>query len=76
MGKKKRHVRITLPESLVEQMDRLVEEERFTSRAELIRYGVRLAMIFEVKRLHQRAEDYAYQDIIAGIERGWSVLGH
>ena len=72
----KRPVRVVLPEILVKQMDRLVKEDHFTSRAEIVRYGVRLAIMFETERLHQRAEDYAYQDIRAGLERGRSVSGH
>jgi len=67
---------VVLPEALLEQMDRLIKEDRFTSRAEIIRYGVRLAIMLERERLHQRAEDYAYQEIIAGLRRGISVSGH
>ena len=73
---KKRAIRVVLPEGLVEQMERLVKEDRFTSRAEITRFGVRLAIMFEKGKLHQRAEDYGYQDIIAGIKRGMSVSGH
>ena len=78
MGKtiKKKAIRVVLPEALVEQMDRFVKEDRFTSRAEIIRYGVRLAIMLEKGRLHQRAEDYAYQEVVAGLQRGMGVSGH
>jgi len=74
--KRKKAIRVVLPEALVEQMDKLVKEDRFTSRAEIIRYGVRLAIMLEKGRLHQRAEDYAYQEVIVGLQRGMGVSGH
>jgi len=35
-----------------------------------------LAIMLEKGRLHQRAEDYAYQEVIAGLQRGMGVSEH
>ena len=71
--KEKEVIRVALPKRLAEKIDELIKENHFTSRAEAVRYGLGLAILFEYRRLHQRAEDYAYQHIVEGIKRGGSV---
>jgi Arc/MetJ-type ribon-helix-helix transcriptional regulator len=68
----KKIVPVALPFGLAEELDLLVKEGEFNSRSEAIKYGARLVVLMS-KRTHQRAEDYAYQEIKAGIERGKNV---
>jgi len=35
--RRKKAIKVVLPEALLEQMDRLIKEDRFTSRAEIIK---------------------------------------
>lgn len=60
---------VSIPKGLVKQIDHLVEKGIFSSRSDAIRFGVRLVAMIE-KRTHERAEEYAYEDIIEGLKRG------
>lgn len=63
---------VSLPTGLVDEIDRLVEMKVFGSRSEALRYGARLAVLFQ-NRVHARAEDYAYDEAKKGLRRGKSV---
>ncbi len=57
---------VKLERGLVKEMDELIKEHKFSSKAEIIRYGIRLVTLFERKKLpldlHERAERYLYED--------------
>ncbi len=63
---------VSLPMGLVEEIDDLVDHKLFGSRSEVLRYGARLAVIYH-RRLHTRAEEYALDEIEAGLKRGKDV---
>ncbi len=63
---------VSLPSGLVDEIDHLVAEKIFSSRSEALRYGARLAVLFQ-NRLHFRAEEYGYQEIKRRLRRGRSV---
>ena len=70
MDKKQRIVvPIALPSGLAEELDNLVREGEFVSRNEALKFGARLVVMMS-SRIHKRAEDYAYGEIIEGIRRG------
>lgn len=69
MKKERESVPVSLPKGLTRELDKLVEEGLFNSRSEALRFGARLVVMLE-KRLHKRAEDYAYDEIKEGLERG------
>jgi len=52
---------VSIPAGLVGEIDRLVAEKVFGSRSEALRYGARLAVLFQ-NRVHHRAEEYAYEE--------------
>lgn len=60
---------VSLPKGLVMEIEEMVKRGEFSSKSEAIRFGTRLLVMLE-KRLHERAEDYAYQEIIEGLKRG------
>lgn len=62
-------VPIALPSGVAEQLDQLVKEGEFVSRNEALKFGARL-VIMMMSRIHKRAEDYAYDEIVEGIRRG------
>ncbi len=62
-------VPVSLPSGLAQEIDSLVEEGEFTSRSEALKFGARLVVLMS-KRTHQRAEDYAYEEIKEGLQRG------
>jgi Arc/MetJ-type ribon-helix-helix transcriptional regulator len=68
MKKDRESVPISLPKGLVQQLDALVKKGEFSSRSEALRFGARLVLMLE-KRLHERAEDYAYSEIREGLRR-------
>ncbi len=63
---------VSLPMGLAEEIDYLVDEKIFGSRSEALRYGARLAVLFH-DRVHSRAEEYAYEETVAGLKRGRNV---
>lgn len=67
---KRKLVPVSLPQGLAQEIDTLVEEGEFTSRSDALKFGARLVVLMS-KRTHQRAEDYAYDEIKEGLERGW-----
>lgn len=67
--KKRIIVPISLPDGLARELDELVREGQFASRNEALKFGVRL-VIMMLRRTHERAEDYAYEEIKEGILRG------
>ncbi len=66
---KRKLVPVSLPEGLVQEIDALIEEGDFTSRGEALKFGVRLVVLMS-RRTHQRAQDYAYEEIQEGLQRG------
>jgi len=64
---------VSLPKGLIGEIDELVESGIFSSRTEVLRYGARLVVLKERRRIHERAEDYAYDEIKEGIQRGRDV---
>lgn len=67
----RKSVPVSLPSELVEELDALVEEGVFSSRSDAIRYGARLIVREEKqhRRLHERADDRAAEDIRERMER-------
>lgn len=68
MGTKK-IIPLALPEGLAIEIDKLIEKGEFVSRNEALKFGARLVVMM-LSRTHQRAEDYAYQEIKDGVMRG------
>jgi Arc/MetJ-type ribon-helix-helix transcriptional regulator len=64
---------VSLPRGLLGDIDELVEKGIFSSRTDVLRYGARLVVLKEKRRIHERAEDYAYDEIKEGIQRGRDV---
>lgn len=69
MIKRRIIVPIALPEGLAKELDEIVKEGQFSSRNEALKFGVRLVVMM-MRRTHERAEDYAYQEIKEGMLRG------
>lgn len=65
----RRVIPISLPRGLADELDELVKEGLFDSRSEALKFGARL-IILMMRRVHERAEDYAYNEIVEGIRRG------
>jgi len=66
---------VSLPKGVVKEIDEMVRRGEFSSKSEAIRFGARLLIMLE-KRLHQRAEDYAFEDAMEGLKRGKNVPRH
>ena len=62
-------VPVSLPIGVVKELDNLVESGEFNSRSDAIRFGARLVVMLEEK-LHKRAENYAYDEIVSCLKRG------
>ncbi len=60
---------VALPKALADEVDLLIKVGEFTSRNELLKYGARLVIMMN-RRTHERAEDYAYNEIREGFLRG------
>ncbi len=70
MAVERKNIPVSLPESLVDELDRLVEEGKFSSRSEALRYGARLVTHQEaVKRLHLLTETSAEEMVKERLER-------
>jgi len=73
--KERNLVPVSMPKGLTKQIDILVKEGEFSSRSEALRFGARLVVVLS-KRMHERAEDYAYEEISEGLKRGRYVSRH
>ena len=62
-------VSVKLPTKLQEQLDDLIEKGVFTSRSDALRYGARLAVMTESRRLTERAEELAVTEIHEKLKR-------
>ncbi|MDI6859465.1 MAG: ribbon-helix-helix domain-containing protein [Methanocellales archaeon] len=62
---------VKLPDELIHEIDELIAEGKFLSRSDLLRYGARLIVGVERRRLplHTLAEEYAYKEIVSKLER-------
>lgn len=70
MGAERKTVPVSLPEKLVEELDRLVDEGVFGSRSEALRYGARLVTHEEAtKRLHTLTQARALEQVEERLER-------
>ncbi|RQH00426.1 ribbon-helix-helix domain-containing protein [Natrarchaeobius oligotrophus] len=70
MSTDRKSIPVSLPEGLVDELDELVEEGKFGSRSEALRYGARLvAREAQQKRMHDRRANAAEQDIEDRLER-------
>ena len=70
MSTDRKPIPVSLPSELVRELDRLVEEGKFGSRSEAIRYGARLVTREDhMKRLHESTQTRAEQDIDERLER-------
>lgn len=64
MSSDRQSIPVSLPPELVAELDRLVEEGKFGSRSEALRYGARLVTHEEAtKRLHQLTQQRARQQV-------------
>lgn len=67
---------VSLPKGLVRSIEEMVKRGEFSSKSEAIRFGTRLLVMLD-KRLHERSEAYAYEEITEGLKRGKrDVSGH
>ena len=64
---------VSLPKGLIGEIDDLVKSGIFSSRTDVSKYGARLVVLKERRRIHERAEDYAYDEIKEGLLRGRDV---
>lgn len=70
MSSGRKSVPVSLPSELVKELDRLVEEGKFGSRSEALRYGARLVTHEEAtKRLHELTQRRARQQVRERLER-------
>jgi Arc/MetJ-type ribon-helix-helix transcriptional regulator len=70
MSSERKSVPVSLPEDLVRELDELVEDGKFGSRSEALRYGARLVVREDhMKRLHELTTERAEQDIDDRLER-------
>ena len=69
MENQRKIIPVSLPIGLAEEIDLLIKEGEFTSRNEVLKFGARL-VIMMMRRVHERAEDYAYDEIKEGFLRG------
>lgn len=70
MSSDRKSIPVSLPSELVEELDRLVEEGKFGSRSEALRYGARLVTHEEAtKRLHRLTQDRAREQVRERLDR-------
>lgn len=70
MASDRKSIPVSLPSELVEEIDRLVEEGKFGSRSEALRYGARLVTHEEAtKRLHVLTQARAREQVQERLER-------
>ena len=69
MPRDRESIPVSLPKGLVGKIEEMVRRGEFSSKSEAIRFGARLLVMLE-KRLHERSEDYAYEEVAEGLKRG------
>ena len=69
MKSERMSIPVSLPNGIVKKLNYLVKKGEFQSKSEALRFGARLLVMLE-DRLHKRAEEYAYEEIKAGLKRG------
>ena len=69
MEKDRISIPVSLPYGIVRKLNYLVKKGEFQSKSEALRFGARLLVMLE-ERLHKRSEDYAYEEVKAGLKRG------
>lgn len=70
MSSDRKPVPVSLPDELVKELDELVDEGKFGSRSEALRYGARLVVREDyMKRLHDATSERAAEDIEDRLER-------
>lgn len=70
MSSGRKSIPVSLPPDVVAELDRLVEEGKFGSRSEALRYGARLVTHQEAtKRLHEHAQQRARQQVRDRLDR-------
>lgn len=70
MGTERESIPVSLPAGLVRELDKLVEEGKFGSRSEALRYGARLVTREDqFKRLHELTSEKALEDVEERLER-------
>lgn len=70
MSSERKSVPVSLPDDLVRELDELVEEGKFGSRSEALRYGARLVVREDhMKRLHELTSERAEEDVDERLER-------
>lgn len=70
MASDRKSIPVSLPVELVEEIDRLVEEGKFGSRSDALRYGARLVTHEEAtKRLHELTQGRAREHVQERLER-------
>ena len=72
MSSDRESIPVSLPKGIVKELEKMVRRGEFSSKSEAIRFGARLLIMLE-RRLHERAEDYAVEDVMEGLERGKNV---
>lgn len=70
IGSDRKPIPVSIPDGLVDELDKLVAEGKFGSRSEALRYGARLvARKSQLKRLHEETARRAKQDVEDRLER-------
>lgn len=70
MSSERKSIPVSLPPELVAELDRLVEQGKFGSRSEALRYGARLVTHQEAtKRLHELTQARARDQVTDRLER-------
>ena len=70
MSSERKSIPVSLPPELVAELDRLVEEGKFGSRSEALRYGARLVTHEEAtKRLHELTQARAREQVAERLQR-------
>lgn len=70
MSSDRKSIPVSLPPELVEEIDRLVEEGKFGSRSEALRYGARLVTHEEAtKRLHELTQRRGREQVQERLDR-------
>ncbi|MFC3959057.1 ribbon-helix-helix domain-containing protein [Halovivax cerinus] len=70
MSADRKSIPVSIPDGLVEELDKLVAEGKFGSRSDALRYGARLvARESRLKRLHEETAHRAKQDVEDRLER-------